>query len=85
MGRVHPAWPSTRLALSEDKYEEDTIALVLVYVDDVLCATNDSDFKSKMFEDPNTAFGLKDQGELAQYLGVEVQQTGNEIFITQWK
>ncbi|KAE9312992.1 hypothetical protein PR003_g19619 [Phytophthora rubi] len=42
------------------RYEGDTIALVLVYVDD-------------------------DQGELSEYLGVEVQQNAKEVFISQRK
>ncbi|GMF26441.1 unnamed protein product [Phytophthora fragariaefolia] len=53
------------------RYEGDTIALVLVYVDGVVCATNDTQFKSKLFSDLNLAYGLKDQGELSEYLGYD--------------
>lgn len=67
------------------KYEDGTVALVLVYVDDVLCATNNENFKSKLFEDLNAAYGLMDQGELSEYLGVEVKQSSDEIFISQRK
>ncbi|GMF44410.1 unnamed protein product [Phytophthora fragariaefolia] len=64
---------------------EIRIALALVYVDDVLCATNNENFKSKLFEDLNAAYGLKDQGKLSEYLGIEVKQSGDEIFISQRK
>ncbi|GMF51657.1 unnamed protein product [Phytophthora fragariaefolia] len=67
------------------KYEDGTVALVLVYVNDVLCATNNENFKSKLFEDLNAAYNLKDQGEPSEYLGFEVKQSSDEIFISQRK
>ncbi|KAE8950794.1 hypothetical protein PR002_g33165 [Phytophthora rubi] len=59
--------------------------LVLVYVDDILVATKDEEQKKKLFEDLDKEYGLKDQGLLAQYLGVEVEQTADHIFISQSK
>lgn len=58
---------------------------VLVYVDDIFVATNDEQCKIKLFKELDTAYGLKDQGLLSQYLGVEVKQTPRAITISQSK
>ncbi|GMF23949.1 unnamed protein product [Phytophthora fragariaefolia] len=67
------------------RFEEETIVYVLVYVDDILVATNNEQYKVKLFEDLNKAYGIKDQGLLTQYLGVEVEQTPGRITIRQGK
>ncbi|KAE9338317.1 hypothetical protein PR003_g11560 [Phytophthora rubi] len=68
------------------RVEGEEIMLVLVYVDDILVATKDEEQKKKMlFEDLDKEYGLKDQGLLAWYLGVEVEQTADHIFISQSK
>jgi hypothetical protein len=67
------------------KFEDETIVYVLVYVDDILVATNDETYKEQLFKDLNDAYGLKDQGKPTQYLGVEVQQTHESIKISQGK
>ncbi|KAE9310895.1 hypothetical protein PR003_g20157 [Phytophthora rubi] len=67
------------------KFEEETIVYVLVYVDDIFVATNDESYKEQLFKDLNDAYGLKDQGRLTQYLGVEVEQTHESIKISQGK
>jgi len=56
--------------------DEETIALVLVYVDDVICATNNETWKSKFFTELNEKYGIKDLGRLHTYLGVQVDLTG---------
>ncbi|GMF18505.1 unnamed protein product [Phytophthora fragariaefolia] len=61
------------------------IMYVLVYVDDILAATNDEAYKEQLFNGLNNAYGLKDQGLLKQYLGVEVEQTSESIKINQGK
>ncbi|GMF53554.1 unnamed protein product, partial [Phytophthora fragariaefolia] len=53
-------------------YERDgEFAIVLLYVDDILCATKNEEFKKKMFNQLNEDYGLKDQGLLNTYLGIE--------------
>ncbi|POM73739.1 mitochondrial protein [Phytophthora palmivora] len=49
-------------------FEDDTIVYVLVYVDDILVATNSKQFKDQLFMDLDNTYGLKDQGLLTQYL-----------------
>lgn len=58
---------------------------VFGYVGDIIVATNDESYKKNLFKDLNDAYGLKDQGRLARYLGVEVQQTRESITISQGK
>ncbi|POM80393.1 LOW QUALITY PROTEIN: Integrase catalytic core protein [Phytophthora palmivora] len=42
-------------------------------------------YKIKLFTELNKAYGIKDQGLLSQYLGVEVEQTESQIKIMQSK
>ena len=51
----------------------DTVVYILVYVDDILIATNNVDYKKNLLYDLNNAYGIKDQGLLTQYLDVEVK------------
>ncbi|GMF43837.1 unnamed protein product [Phytophthora fragariaefolia] len=65
-------------------YERDgEFAIVLLYVDDILCATKNEEFKKKMFNQLNEDYGLKDQGLLNTYLGIEVEQNDRSIKIHQ--
>ncbi|CAI5701243.1 unnamed protein product [Peronospora effusa] len=67
-------------------YDRDGIfAIVLLYVDDILCATKNAEFKQEMFERLDKNYGLKDQGLLNTYLGVQVEQTSDAIKIHQKK
>ena len=50
------------------------LAVVLLYVNDILCATPNVEFEQKMFCKLDVDYGLKDQGRLKTYLGVEVEQ-----------
>lgn len=65
------------------KHDDKMIILVLVHVDDVLCATNDAILSQKLFEYLDDEYGLKDQGDLSEYLGVEVMHSDKEIVISQ--
>ncbi|OWZ03026.1 Copia type Polyprotein [Phytophthora megakarya] len=60
-------------------------ALVLLYVDGILCAIKNEDFKKKIFQKLDEDYGLKDQGLLNTYLAVEVGQNDNSIKIHQTK
>ncbi|KAJ8537304.1 hypothetical protein ON010_g13293 [Phytophthora cinnamomi] len=59
--------------------------IVLLYVDDILCATKNEEFKKKMCNQLNEDYGLKDQGLLDTYLGIEVEQNSNSIKVHQTK
>ncbi|KAG2776373.1 hypothetical protein PC129_g6398 [Phytophthora cactorum] len=59
--------------------------LILVYVDDIMVATNEEEGKKILFDDLDTAYGIKDQGLLTQYLGIEVAQTDDSVTINQSK
>ena len=52
--------------------KDEEITLVLVYVDDILCATNIEAAKTDLFTKLNVSYGIKDQGVLSEYLGVQV-------------
>ncbi|POM64069.1 Copiatype Polyprotein [Phytophthora palmivora] len=68
----------------ECRYTDD-IMLVLVYVDVVLVATNNEKYKQKLYMDLDETYGMKDQGLLKSYLGIEVEQTDDHITIRQSK
>ncbi|KAG2769267.1 hypothetical protein PC129_g1962 [Phytophthora cactorum] len=67
------------------RIEDEKIMLVLAYVDDILVSSNDGQREVKLFEDLDVEYGIKDQGLLAQYLGVEVVQTAEYTTIGQTK
>ena len=64
-------------------FHGNTIVYVLVYVDDILIATNNADYKMSLMNDLNDDDVIKDQGLLTQYLGIEVKQTETQITICQ--
>ncbi|TYZ66586.1 hypothetical protein PybrP1_001686 [[Pythium] brassicae (nom. inval.)] len=66
-------------------HDDDTIVLVLIYVDKVMCTTNKPEGKCKLFEKLDGAYGLKGQGLISQYLGIEIEQDEDDIFIRQQK
>lgn len=57
--------------------------LVLVYVDDLMVARNSEDAKSALFEELDRDHGIRDLGLLKSNLGIEVNQSGDRIKITQ--
>ncbi|KAE9170115.1 hypothetical protein PF005_g27686 [Phytophthora fragariae] len=67
------------------KLDGESIMLVLVYVDDILVATDDEAKKCELFKALDKAYGIKDQGLLTSYLGVEVEQTEEHVTIRQSK
>eukprot|EP00253_Pinus_taeda_P003789 PITA_03789 len=67
------------------KEKDGNILIVVLYVDDVIFTRNDNylieNFKTVMKEE----FEMTDMGLLRYFLGIEVEQNGNEIFISQAK
>ncbi|POM64022.1 Integrase catalytic core protein [Phytophthora palmivora] len=53
-------------------------ALVMIYVDDILCATKNEAFKIEMFGKLDRNYGPKGQGLLNKYLGAEQNSDGDE-------
>ncbi|KAE9333339.1 hypothetical protein PR003_g14070 [Phytophthora rubi] len=53
--------------------KDGVFALLLVYIDDLVCATNDAKWKSEFFQDFHAKYGIKDLGRLHNYLGVQVE------------
>ncbi|RAW21206.1 hypothetical protein PC110_g20123 [Phytophthora cactorum] len=67
-------------------YTEDGVtAILLVYVDDLICASNDEKWKVEFFQALNTKYGIKDQGRLHEYLGIQVDWTNEGAFLHQEK
>ncbi|OWZ21390.1 Integrase, catalytic core protein [Phytophthora megakarya] len=60
---------------------DSEFAIVLLYVDDILCATNNVKFKKRVFEQLDTDY----QGLRNTYLGVHVEKNANSIRILQTK
>jgi len=58
---------------------------LLVYLVDTVLASNDA-YASKVFKDYlNTCFSINDLGPLKYFLGIEVAQGSEEMFLCQWK
>jgi hypothetical protein len=82
-GRVFPVLHRTLFVLA--CAEKGVIVLVLVYVDDMLCATNDESAKPELFTRLDEKYGIKDQGELTEYFSVRAQSDDEKITIMQGK
>ena len=63
--------------------DKNDIVIVLVYVDDIICATNNVEQKSKLFENLNQKYGIKNLGRLHYYLGIRVVQSNGTTSIDQ--
>ncbi|KAE9042308.1 hypothetical protein PR002_g3993 [Phytophthora rubi] len=64
---------------------DGVVAILLVYVDDLIRATNNESWKVVFFEDLNGKYGIKDQGRLREYLGIQVDWTEEGVFLHQTK
>ncbi|RVX01687.1 Retrovirus-related Pol polyprotein from transposon RE1 [Vitis vinifera] len=66
------------------KIEED-ILIVSLYVDDLLVTGSNAGFVNKFKAEMEQVFEMTDLGEMSYFLGMEVHQKQNEIFICQQK
>ena len=66
------------------KIEED-ILIVSLYVDDLLVTGSNARFVNKFKAEMEQVFEMTDLGEMSYFLGMEVHQKQNEIFICQQK
>ncbi|KAG2993587.1 hypothetical protein PC120_g22221 [Phytophthora cactorum] len=85
-------WPSSKglqRSLTEPCsyyfFDKDTTALVLVYVDDIICATIKESWKTQLFADLQAKYGIKDLGRLSNYLGVQVDCQHHGVLLHQAK
>ena len=53
---------------------KEDFALVLIYVDDIRCAPTNDAFQIEFFSNLNLGYGLKNQGLVNKYFGVDVEQ-----------
>src|SRR4029079_18369153 len=63
----------------------DTLAYLLVYVDDLILTGNTPAFLSAFTAQLHHKFSLKDLGPLHYFLGIEVHRTPTSLFLTQSK
>jgi len=65
--------------------EDGVIAILLVYVDDLMCATNNKSWKVDFFKALDSKYGIKDLGRLYEYLDIQVEWTEEGAFLHQTK
>lgn len=65
--------------------KDGVFAMIPLYVDDVVLATNSVEFKKSLFAAFDEKYGFKDGGKLHSFLGVQVEQSDNCIRIHQEK
>ncbi|KAI9200548.1 hypothetical protein LWI28_009701 [Acer negundo] len=61
------------------------ILIVSVYVDDLIFTGNDENMIQQFKDDMMNIYEMSDLGQLHYFLGIEVSQMKNEIFISQRK
>ncbi|KAH9769131.1 retrovirus-related pol polyprotein from transposon RE1 [Citrus sinensis] len=67
------------------KGKQDSMILVLIYVDDILITGPNSDELEKFISNFSKVFALKDLGRLSYFLGIEVSYAENNIYLSQRK
>ena len=66
------------------KFREGTrVCFVLIFVDDIIIATNCEDLRKKVEKALSNRFKMKNLGELKHFVGIRVQQTAQGIKISQ--
>ena len=73
---------SSKLYVYFRTHKDGEITLVLVYVDEILCATNIESVKADLFAKLHVSYGIKDQGVLSEYLGFQVNVDTSKIKIS---
>jgi hypothetical protein len=64
-------------------YKDGVLALIPLYVDDVVLATNSEDYKTYLFAALDEKYGFKDGGLASKFLGVQIEQDKSGIRIHQ--
>lgn len=61
------------------------ITIISLYVDDLLVTGNNIALIEKFTEEMMKVFEMTDLGEMTYFLGMEIKQTQNEVFVCQKK
>lgn len=67
------------------KEREGKLAIVLVYVDDIIITGDDEEEIQQSRRNLLVRFQMKELGELKHFLGLELKETGNGLFLYQQK
>jgi hypothetical protein len=67
------------------KLTQDSILLIEVYVDDIIFGSTDDKLSQKFAKDMQNEFEMSLLGELSFFLGLQIHQSNQEIFISQTK
>jgi hypothetical protein len=67
------------------KVTQDSILLIEVYVDDIIFGSDDDRLRSKFAKDMQNEFEMSLLAELSFFLGLQICQSNQGIFISQTK
>ena len=67
------------------KMDEDKLLVTLVYVDDLIFASNNDEMSHEFSQNMSKEFEMSMIGELSHFLGLQVSQTTTGMFISQAK
>jgi hypothetical protein len=67
------------------KIEDQNMIFVVVYVDDIIFESNRTTLRKKIATKMKEEFEMSMLGELSFFLGLQVNQTKNAIFVSQTK
>jgi hypothetical protein len=67
------------------KVTQDSILLIEVYVDDIIFGSNDDMLRHTFSKDMQNEFEMSLLGELSFFLGLQIRQSNQGIFISQTK
>jgi hypothetical protein len=67
------------------KVTEDNILLIKVYVDDIIFGSTDDRLSHKFAKDMQNEFEMSLLGELSLFMGLQIHQSNQGIFISQTK
>nr|KYP63531.1 Copia protein [Cajanus cajan] len=67
------------------KHKEHNLLIVSLYVDDLLVTGDDTKLVEEFKQEMMQAFEMTDLGHMTYFLGIEIKQSVNEVFICQRK
>lgn len=64
---------------------DKAVIYLLLYVDDMVITGNNSQAQTRLLEELNRKFRMKDLGKLSYFLGIQAQYHANGLFLSQQK